>query len=401
MSLDILPDHLRRPHVRGFQPLAVMHNGQQLVLLRDPMMLTTQSMVVPPPAAALIQQMQGERSVEDLAKAVNAPTVDPLVELVKQLDAVGLLWGPTFDRLEAELKEKLLEVGYFPGGGGMGQPEADAMRKALGEWLAQTEDPELEGSPVGVVAPHLDYPRGWPNYAGAYKCLDGAAAPDRVVVLGTNHFGIGDGVVATQLGFETPMGKVPADGTVVDGLIRRLGHSVVIDQLDHHGEHSIKLQVPWIQQRFGDIPVIAALIPDPLIGMIADDGKRVSVDAFIQAMRDVLDEAGGRTLFVSSADMSHIGPQFGEPRPVDQQRRTDVERVDRDLMGAFLSGDPQQFLERARQLRNPTRWCSIGSLYATLSLARPERVELIDYRQACDERNSALVSSAAMAMLSG
>lgn len=398
MSLDTLPEHLRRPHVRGFQPLAVTHNGQQLVLLRDPMMLTPQSMLVPPQAAILIQQMQGQRSVEELAKAVNAPSVDPLVELVKQLDAIGLLWGPTFETLESQLKTKLLEAGYFPAGGS-DQPDPEGIRKALDGWLAQTEDADLDGSPAALIAPHLDYPRGWPNYAGAYKCLEGAETPDRVVILGTNHFGIGDGVVATQLGFETPLGRVSPDGTVIDALLQRLGRPAFVDQLDHHAEHSIKLQLPWIQHRFGDVPVVAALVPDPLVNMIADDGARVDVDSFIAALREALERAGGRTLFIGSADLSHVGPQFGEPRPVDQQRKTDTERVDRDLMAAFLTGDPQVFLQRARETRNPTRWCSIGCMYATLSLVRPERVELVDYRQACDERGAALVSSAAMALI--
>lgn len=399
MSLDTLPEHLRRPHVRGFQPVAVNHNGQQLVLLRDPFMLAQQSVVVPPQAAMLIQQMQGERSVEELAKAINAPNADPLVQLVKQLDAVGLLWGPTFEGMEAELKSKLLQSGYFPSGGGAGQPDVEGMRKAFDEWLAQTDDPELGTAPSAIVAPHLDYPRGWPNYAAAYKCLEGMDAPERVVILGTNHFGIGDGVVATQLGFESPFGKLLADGTVVDGLMRRLGPSAFVDQLDHHAEHSIRLQVPWIQHRFGDVPVVAALVPDPLAGMISDDGRRVGVDQFVSALRETLAEAGGRTLFVSSADMSHVGPQFGEPRPVDQQRRTDVERLDRDLMGAYLTANPKRFLERVQELRNPTRWCSVGNMYATMRLVEPRAVELIDYRQACDERGMALVSSAAMALL--
>lgn len=398
MSAATLPDHIRRPHVRLFQMMGAQHNGQQVVVLRDPMALSTQMMAVPPQAVMVIQQFQGERTIEEIAAGLKAPDPAPFIELAKRLDEVGLLWGPTFQRLEDELRTKLKDAGFFPAGGSQ-QPTPDQIRGALAGWLEQTEDPELEGVPVAIVAPHLDYPRGWPNYAAAYRCLDRCETPDRVVILGTNHFGIGDGVVLTELGFETPIAKVAPDTAVIKRLRGLIGEGGFIDQLDHHAEHSIKLHLPWIQHRFGDVPVVAALVPDPLVGLLAADEKRTSTTQFLDSMNEALAAVGGRTLFVSSADLSHVGPQFGEPRPVDAQRKVDVERVDRDLMGAYLSGDPEVFLARARETRNPTRWCSIGNMHAVLALAKPSAVEMIDYRQACDEQGTCLVSSAALALM--
>ncbi len=398
MSSSTLPDHIRRPHVRMFQMMGAQHDGKQVIVLRDPMALSPQMMAVPPQAVMVIQQFQGERTVEEIASGLKAPDPAPFIELAKRLDDVGLLWGPTFDRLEGELRSKLKEAGYFPSGGAQ-QPSPEQVKAALSSWLAETEDPELEGVPVGLIAPHLDYPRGWPNYAAAYRCLDRAETPDRVVILGTNHFGIGDGVVLTEFGFESPLGRVGPDSAIVERLRTHLGDAAFVDQLDHHAEHSIKLHLPWLQHRFGDVPVVAALVPDPLIEMIADDGGRTTTIRFVDALAESLQAQGGRTLFVSSADLSHVGPQFGEPRPVDAQRKVDVERVDRDLMTAFLSGDAQTFLDRAVSTKNPTRWCSIGNMHAALALAQPSAVEMIDYRQACDEQGNCLVSSAAMALM--
>ena len=64
---DTLPDHLRRPHVRLFQPLPATHNDQQLLVLRDPMSLSNQSMAVSPQVIMLIQQFQGERTLDEFA----------------------------------------------------------------------------------------------------------------------------------------------------------------------------------------------------------------------------------------------------------------------------------------------------------------------------------------------
>ncbi len=405
MSPEELPEHIRKPQIRPIQPLPVQAQNKEtgetstFIGLRDPSMLTNQMMVVPPQAVQVVQHFRGDRTVEDIA-ALFKVDAKIIIDLANRLDGVGLLWGPTFERMETELKDKLRAEGYLPiTASGMLGTDPEACRKQLQEWLDQTEDPELDAPAIGIVAPHLDYQRGWPVYAASYRCFDGAERPDRVVVLGTNHFGLGDGVVMTDLGFRTPLGTVTADKGVIDRLRSSLGDKLFIDQLDHLPEHSINLHLPWIQHRFGDVPVVAALIPDPLANMIADDGGRVTREEFVRALNDALRAEGGRTYFVASSDLSHVGPQFGEPVAVNDQRKKEVERVDRDLMGKYLSADPKEFFDACQWTKNPTRWCSIGNMLATLELAKPGTVELVDYRQACDEKGVAMVTSCSMALL--
>jgi AmmeMemoRadiSam system protein B len=302
--------------------------------------------------------------------------------------------------MEADLSARLQSSGVIPAGSSASMGSGDAeCRARIEAYLAQTEDPEIEGAVAGLVAPHLDYDRGWPNYAAAYCTLRTAEAPDRVVILGTNHYGMGDGVVLTEYGFESPMGRCPADCDVVQILAEGLGRPLLIDQVDHVAEHSIQLQLPWLQYFFGNLPVVAALIPDPLVPMVDGPGERVDGPTFVTSLRQALAEVGGRTLVVASSDLSHVGPQFGEPRAVDEQRRLDTERHDRDLLGHFVAGDAEEFLAAVRWTMNPTRWCSVGNMAALLRLVQPGRVELIDYRQSCDERGACLVSSAALAVV--
>jgi AmmeMemoRadiSam system protein B len=398
MTPEPLPSHILRPHLRPIQPVPVMKDGRQLVALRDPAMLVNQTLVVPLQVMGILQHFQGRLTLEELAERAGGD-VRQLTELVKNLDRLGLLWGPSFEQMESERWEQLQAEGAFPirSSSMLGEDEA-ACRAALDEYFRETEDPEIEGPVIGIVAPHLDYERGWPNYAAAYYTLREMRPPDRVIVLGTNHSGLGDGVVLSELGFDTPLGRCRTDGSVTGRLLEKLGRPIIADQLDHLAEHSIELQLPWIQQCFGDVPIVAALIPDPLAPMIADDGQRMPLEPFVEAVSETLQEVGGETFFVASSDLSHVGPQFGEPRPVDDQRRMDVERHDRDMMSKFIAGDAEEFLAAMAWNKNPTRWCSIGNMTALLMLARPKRIELIDYRQACDERGIALVSSAAMVL---
>ncbi|MAD19655.1 MAG: AmmeMemoRadiSam system protein B [Planctomycetaceae bacterium] len=426
------PSHVLKPHARPMQPMPVQKDGKQFVALRDPSMLIQQTMVVQPQALPVIQLFEGELDTTAIAERLVAAETPDRAAVVKearsqvealatQMDQFGLLWGPKHEEYEQKLSETLHERGMLPlqASGSLVQlaaqargdekpPEDETAQREWGRslavgmletWMEQAEDPEFEAPVIGLVVPHLDYVRGAEVYAGGYRAWVGAAKPDRVVILGTNHFGAGDGVVMTELGHDTPLGPVSPDREVLAKLRERLGDRLFKDELDLVPEHSIEFHLPFITHLFGDVPVVAALIPDPLVPMIEDDGKRVSTPEFVEGLGAVLEEVGGLTYFVASADLSHVGPQFGEPKPVDDDRRVEVERHDREHLGKFLDSDAQGFLEAMEWCKNQTRWCSVGNMYAVKSLANASAVELIDYKQASDERGHHMVSVASMAFL--
>ena len=402
MSFSDLPEHLLMPALRKFQAWPVKQKAQQFVALRDPYMLTKETMVVPPNIYGVIQRIDGNTLASDIAKSTKSPE-EKFIELLEKLDAIGLLWGPTAEKLEKEALQQLQEEGSFPirSSGSLGETENDC-RAQLDTWFKETEDPEFKKPIVGVVAPHLDYDRGWPNYASAYYSWQEKEKPDRIIILGTNHFGEGDGIVLSTLGFKTPLGTCPVDQEVVDKLVDRFGGGVTKDLIDHAAEHSIELQLPWIQHCFGNVPIVSALIPNPLVEMIEDADEsnyRITTDEFIPALREILEDVGGITFVVASADLSHVGQQFGEPRPVDDQRKFDVERHDREMMSKYLDNDPEEFISAMKWHNNSTHWCSVGNMSAIVQLVSPDSIELIDYRQSCDDRGVALVSSCSMALL--
>jgi hypothetical protein len=399
MPFSDLPEHLLMPALRQFQAWPIQKDGKKFVALRDPFMLTKETLVLPPNVFSAVQLIDGESTVEEIVKKTSAKPAQ-FVELLEKLDSVGLLWGPTAKKLEAEAVARLTEDGSFPirASGSLGETE-EACKEKLTEWFSEIEDPEFEQPVKAIVAPHLDYDRGWPIYASAYYAWNGAETPDRVVILGTNHFGNGDGVVLSTIGFTTPLGTCQVDQQVVHALVDTFGNAITADFIDHAAEHSIELHIPWLQYCFGDVPVVAALIPSPLQDLIEDDGERASTQEFVETLTTILDGVGGTTLFVSSADLSHVGQQFGEPRPVDEQRKFDVERHDREMMSKFIENDPNEFVSAMKWNNNATQWCSIGNMSATLNLVQPSEIALIDYRQACDPKGIALVSSCAMALL--
>jgi predicted class III extradiol MEMO1 family dioxygenase len=196
---------------------------------------------------------------------------------------------------------------------------------------------------------------------------------------------------------------------VIAGLRRRLGDKVFANRYDHEHEHSIELQLPWIQHVFGpdekgEFPkVFGALIHDPSVNSGESyDGKGISLQSFVDALREVIGELPGQTLIVSSADLSHAGPAFGDQQalageePPAIEGRTKVFKHDREMIELLVQNKPAELVAAMAWMQNPTRWCSIGNLVATMMVTKPSNVRLLNYSAAMDEAGTTMVSSASM-----
>ncbi|GJQ28790.1 MAG: hypothetical protein HBSAPP03_06740 [Phycisphaerae bacterium] len=389
--------------------------------------------------------MDGQRSLDDIAREVGKGLTRPMLEqLVAQLDDAYLLEGPRFDTLLAKVRADFDSSATLPPASSAafaealvrqavqqaGEPEpaseqdltsrgAAKLRGIFDQWmdaaLKDAPNKSFAALPKAIVAPHLDYPRGWLNYAGAWGRLRGLPRPDRVVILGTNHFGHATGVCACDKGYETPLGVCEADLDLIAAVRSRLGPAnadkLFQNRFDHEREHSVELQVPWVQHVFGPdasgkFPrVFGVLVHDPVVNDGKSyDGQGLDLDPFIDALRDAIASAPGTTLVVSSADLSHAGPAFG-----DQQRlagespetvafRNKIVQHDREMLNLFGAGKPEDLIASMAWQQNPTRWCSIGNMVAAFRLTRPSRIELLNYAAAMDPEGYTFVSNASMVL---
>ncbi len=444
-KFDPSAPHQQRPRlrpVRGFPAQAKGPDGReyQMLGLADARQISDRIVITVPAAAHILPLLDGSRDLDAVVSQVGRGLNRQILEqLVAQLDDAGLLEGPAFQAVyekfctafdskpvlppgsTAQFADMLLEAA-----GVKGLPDAERderapaeIRKAFDRWideaLKDAPDPAFNALPRAVVAPHLDYPRGWMNYAAVYGRLRTVDRPDRIVVLGTNHFGASTGVCGSDKGYSTPLGACELDGTLVEALRSRLGpedtERLFKHRFDHEREHSIELQIAWSQHVFGRDTqgrypaVFAALIHDPCIkNGESYDGRGVALTPFIDALREVLAALPGRTLVIASADLSHVGPAFGDREPMAgddeqaEQRRRRVFERDREMIGLLTAGKAQDLVSAMAWEQNPTRWCSIGNLIAAVMLTQPSSVRLLNYAAAMDEQGMAMVSSAAMVM---
>lgn len=146
---------------------------------------------------------------------------------------------------------------------------------------------------VGVIAPHAGY-----IYSGAvagelYGRID---IPSTVVILGPNHSGIGVGSALYPDGeWLTPLGTVAINDRLAQLVIKH-APQVEEDATAHHYEHSLEVQVPFLQFIRPDVTVV------PLCLGFGDFARCRSLGLGIaRAIR----EYGEETLIVASSDMSH------------------------------------------------------------------------------------------------
>ena len=102
----------------------------------------------------------------------------------------------------------------------LGQTEQEARTK-LREWMHQTEDPEISGVIRGLVVLRLDFNALHPVYAGVYHTVLNQKI-DHVLILGCNQSGLGEGVILSKLGLQSPLGILPADTEFIEAITSRI-----------------------------------------------------------------------------------------------------------------------------------------------------------------------------------
>jgi len=148
---------------------------------------------------------------------------------------------------------------------------------------------------VGLICPHAGYMYSGPVAASAFYELAKDGKPDTVVLLGPNHTGYGSALSMMREGvWQTPLGKVEIDTALADQ-IRQETSVIEVDDVAHRYEHSIEVQLPFLQFLYGDTFKIV-----PICFLMQDYESAVEVGG---ALEEALDTAN--TVVIASSDMTH------------------------------------------------------------------------------------------------
>jgi len=405
-----------RPRLRHVEAFPVEQDGRRLVALHDPSGFTDQVVVLPIPLLDLVSLFDGEHSVGEMQAILKgrhgqAPTPEQIDAVVQSLDEYGFLDSARFAERRRAIEEAFLASPTRPaahaGGAYAGEPEA--LSAQIEGFFDHHEGPrsqardETRGAALplrGLIAPHIDYHRGGPTYAWAYRELAERSDADLFVILGTCHAGMPEPFSVTLKPFETPLGSVAVDRGFVEGVSRRYGSDLLASELAHRSEHSIELQAVMLRHLLGDrrpftiVPVLASYLHEA-VWKRRDPEADPRIPRFIEALLGTMAASERRVCLIAGVDLAHVGPRFGDPEANTAESLTAVEAADLSMLEAVTAGDPTAFYAAVTHDGDSRRICGLSPIYTFLRALPGVGGRLIRYRQWPDPQGAVTFCAAA------
>ena len=203
-----------------------------------------------------------------------------------------------------------------------------------------------------AVVPHAGYMySGW-IAAKIYSML-GANKPMNFIILGTNHYMFGSKYAIMKRGlWKTPLGTAAVHESMASRLLKQC-KLLENDVIPHQNEHSIEVQLPFLQHLFGDgfkfVPIsIACDIAD---NALIDDCRLIG-----KGIANAVKRSKENWLILASSDFSHYVPQKL------------AEKVDKYIIKAILRLDEKIFINRI--IEKNAGVCGFGGIATAIVVAK-------------------------------
>jgi AmmeMemoRadiSam system protein B len=182
-----------------------------------------------------------------------------------------------------DVRRSVIAGSWYPG-------TASALAGRIDEYMAAVDEGSVDGELKGLISPHAGYQYSGPVAAHAYKQLEGKNYPT-VAIISPVHQHYGGRYLVTSKGYyETPFGLVEVDAGLVDELDGEVG----LDFLSEDMEHSLEIQLPFLQHMLGEFKLLPV--------MMGDQGLRACRQLSAALVKVLADGA----LLVASSDLAHL-----------------------------------------------------------------------------------------------
>ncbi len=240
-----------------------------------------------------------------------------------------------------------------PIGPGQFYPSSPSMLKAAVQAMLGDAVPPRADRPIAIVVPHAGYVYSGQIAADAYRQA-AAHRYDTVVIVGVNHTGANFRKVGICPGrtFRTPLGGVPIDDSFVAALQKEDG-DVVFDANVHKAEHSVEVQVPFVQQVLPNAKIVPLVVGRPDPSLCVRLGRALGTVS-----------KGRSVLLVASSDLSHY-PSASNASEVDRRTLETIARLDADAVYQNEMGENDRPVPEL-----VTHACGTGAIMAVVAAAR-------------------------------
>ena len=230
------------------------------------------------------------------------------------------------------------------------------------KYLARVPGLKVPGEVVAVVVPHAGYIFSGQVAAYAYKIIEDSPRKIAILIGPSHHFRY-DGISVFPRGiYETPLGQVTIDEELAAGFINS-SDKVRYNQPAHYSEHSLEVQLPFLQKIWGNefriVPILLGRHSREIVKVL----KKV-----------ILDNLPGESfILIASSDMSHYH-NYEEAVAIDKESLRLVKNF--DIQGLYAKIEDGQ-----------CEWCGAGALLAVMEVARElgaDKAKILKYANSGD-----------------
>jgi AmmeMemoRadiSam system protein B/AmmeMemoRadiSam system protein A len=246
-----------------------------------------------------------------------------------------------------------------PAVAGQFYPASPSQLKAMIESMVDEE--AVKEKVIGMVSPHAGY-----IYSGrvAGAIVSKIKFKDTFIIMGPNHTGLGKPCsIMTEGAWKTPLGEVEIDSELGKSILANSSY-LQEDYAAHQYEHSIEVQIPFLQYFKPDIHIVPIILAYSSGAVYKEIGKEIA-----KAIKDLNKEV----IIIASSDMTHYEPQ-------ESAHRKDMQAIE-----AILDLNEDELLRRIDEL--DISMCGYAPTVSLISAAKElgaTRAELVKYQTSGD-----------------
>ena len=409
MTTSIVKDSTQYPALRNLQFSPIKQGEDQLIVLWDPSGLSKEKLVLPLNFFFIVQHFDGEHSIQEIGalylKRFGEFLMPNKVEqLIVDLEQKLFLEGPRTETARQQARIEYRQQPTRPAVFAGRSYEADSvkLKKQIDGFFTSGEGPDFKPSEnrgkliKGLVAPTYDLKQAGPVYAWGYKELQEAQQPDVYVIIGTAHAGLENFFSVTDKDFETPLGLVPADRTIVDQL-KRLVPEFFDEEIAHQTEHAIEFQLPFLQtivdKPFTIVPILSSFSALSLTDLTV----RSSVDRFLSSLQDAIGDSGKTVCVIAAGELAHLGMRYGDSAPPTDFSFHRTMQRDLEMLKPVEELKPDEFTQFIQKENDQRRISGFSPIYSLLRLIQAEKGQVLRYDRGITDQYNSTATYASMA----
>lgn len=403
------------PKLRNINIFPVQMSGNTLFCLQDSQNISEKALFLPPPLYFIVSLFDGQHSILDIQAEYmrrfgELLFTEKIKEVIDQLEENLFLEGDRFQEALREREEsfkkalvreavfvgksyerdpeslKIQMEGYFKGENGPGFPEQKEGVSGL----------------RGIIAPHIDFQRGGFCYAYAHREIGEKNSSTCFIIFGISHTSMQHPFCLTRKDFVTPFGTLEVDHELVNAIQSQCPYNLFVDEGVHRNEHSIEFQCIFLRYLYPEpnplkiVPILSGSFHGAIEEGISPMELK-PIRQFIESLKEAISSDREKVCYIASADLSHIGLQFGDREGVGEYTLRILEEEDREMLRYVEEMDGEGFFSSISKEQDRRRICGLPAIYSMVKTIDAKEGRLLKYGQAFTPETQSVVSFASMA----